>query len=452
MIKIKYILTEAETPNPQSNNSQPVNNNQNNNQSNNNQQNNNSSTTQEKMSLDDFNRQYNQLEADPLKTTQLFVKFGQQYLPSINQTVWQTFCKTNGASLAAAVDNYGFGIDTNPFIQFILNYYNVNKNLYPFLKKPDPYKAIVNMTVDGYIDVKQLADTSNEKNQLRILINPSLYNNSIADIVWMVRLYSWFTNTDDVRRRVINRKLYVVFFVPDFAKVIADLETQKAKKTGTKTYKYYSLNTFLTDYFATKTDNLDAPILQDCCFKLRKALFTNDYITQINNDQMLERHKGKQDLPGVDKQDVVNDHEKIIKDVASWQTKINQMRGNYSLYSGEINSPSTINDQLKLFNLTVNGGERTLDSGQIRKTNSIPNADDNDDSSYTPRNASRGNFVTKISGSQAVRINNVINNNPNIKGFINQLSDLFRNNTSGITKNITLGQLLDIYNKYNNEV
>ena len=82
----------------------------------------------------------------------------------------------------------------NPFFQFLDIYSKQNGNIQPFLDKQN-YSILHNCISNGVLDIKQLSFKCREVDQIRILVNPYLWQiTPKSDILYLIKIYTWIVD------------------------------------------------------------------------------------------------------------------------------------------------------------------------------------------------------------------------------------------------------------------
>lgn len=182
--------------------------------------------------------------------------FNEFFLDNISSNADEVkrFVDTNMAALGQEARKYSLSMD-NPFMLFLKKYRDKNGNLKPFLDNSDIYGVLHNCVSQGIINEKELAFTCPEKDQIRILMNPNLYNiTPISDIRYLISLYS------DVLEKNMNSFITNAYVKAAFA--------DKIKNDGNVTYKYSDMNSLNNKQ------------------KLLRALLFTDAIDELSDDKV----------------------------------------------------------------------------------------------------------------------------------------------------------------------
>lgn len=119
---------------------------------------------------------------------------------------WRKFIESNSYNLYLEAQHYGLD-KTNPFFTFLSKFVTQNKSI---LILNNLYGTLHNLVARQSIDEKQLAFTCPEDEQIRILMNKSLYQNNTSDFTYLIRSYNWLLNLDI--NRDIKNKYIIKFF------------------------------------------------------------------------------------------------------------------------------------------------------------------------------------------------------------------------------------------------
>lgn len=126
-----------------------------------------------------------------------------------NEEEWNKFIDTNLNSLNIECNKYGLSKD-NPFFGFLEKYTQQNGNITSFLVKEN-WNILHNCVSNGVLETKQLSFKCPEIEQVRILVNPNLWNISPkSDVLYLIKLYSW-TIDQNLNTYILNAYVKAAF-------------------------------------------------------------------------------------------------------------------------------------------------------------------------------------------------------------------------------------------------
>lgn len=200
---------------------------------------------------------------------------------------WDEFVDNTFSTLSIECKHYGLSLD-NPFFAFLKEYNNRNGSIAVF-KNIDTYNVLHNAVANGILSTKQIAFTSAQDEQIRILINPNLWKLSNRnDIVYLIKLYDWFLDSD-LNRYILNAYVKAAF-APNFE--ISDhqltFDNVDFEKLGTKLWLMRCV--FLTDYLnelsELKVKQGGMTSMKPVLDNLRKRLAQNNIQVGLGGDPL----------------------------------------------------------------------------------------------------------------------------------------------------------------------
>lgn len=152
-----------------------------------------------------FNQRFKEAKnpSDVLPIIQEFCNM--QGFPNYNKEEWDTFINNNLNSIYIECNKYGLSMD-NPFFQFLHRYSQQNGTIKPFLDRNN-YDLLHNCVSNRILDKKQLSFKCSEEQQVRILLNPHLWDTaSKPDLLYLIKVYNWVLS-EDLNRYIINKSV-----------------------------------------------------------------------------------------------------------------------------------------------------------------------------------------------------------------------------------------------------
>ena len=183
-----------------------------------------------------------------------------------DKTQCDKFVDINITVLTIECNTYGVSMD-NPFFTFLNKYYVQNKRSIEAFFNTENYRVLHNVVADGIISTKQLAFTCAEGEQVRILVNPSLWAISAKDdIRWLIKTYVWFLE-ERLNSFVINVFVRSLFVAPEKigdrgAFLHVNLDTKENRQTLLKCLLFTDFIQQVCDKRAQPGDNSDFVELQ----------------------------------------------------------------------------------------------------------------------------------------------------------------------------------------------
>lgn len=143
-----------------------------------------------------FNQRFKEAQTAVDKVNVL-TEFGK--LNNLGGADWDEFVNTNYVPLVRECEAYGLSLD-NPFFVFLKKYGNIKVFL-----NSENYDILHNIVASNIISTKQLAFTCPESDQVRLLLNPNLWNIAAKDDVkWLIKTFVWFLEENTLNDYVIN--------------------------------------------------------------------------------------------------------------------------------------------------------------------------------------------------------------------------------------------------------
>lgn len=162
------------------------------------------------MSPNEENKQITLADIDKTADNAELIAKWVEFFRSIGFTIaddrepWETFIKENSHTLYIEAQYFGMN-KNNPFFKFLAAYVPVGTNSIADLTRL--YGTLHNLVARGSISEKQVAFTCPEKEQIRILLNRTLYHNcqnNENDFCYLIKCYNWLLSID-IKRDVKNK-------------------------------------------------------------------------------------------------------------------------------------------------------------------------------------------------------------------------------------------------------
>lgn len=135
-------------------------------------------------------------QANSSEMNDLFKEFfAANQFPGYNEDTYSKFVDSVSPLLYSECKKYTLSMD-NPFMQYIKRYATQNGNIDPLLKY-DNYAFIHNLIANNIVTEKQLAGTCPENEQIRLLVNPNLFNvASDSDKLYLIQVYDYILSNN----------------------------------------------------------------------------------------------------------------------------------------------------------------------------------------------------------------------------------------------------------------
>jgi hypothetical protein len=282
-----------------------------------------------------FNDTYKKT-SDILEKRDVIKEFGKQSnMKGFNTADWESFVDNNYTTLIIECDYFGLSMD-NPFMMFLNEYGNKNGNIKPFINIEN-YDLLHNLVSDRVLSIKQVSWTCPEEDQIRILVNPNLWNiSSKDDVDWLIKTYCWFLEED------LNRVIKNSYVRAAFSKTVFD--------------DLNNINKVVVDF--NEKGNRETLI---------RALFFTQYINELSDSKLKLKIKTTED-----------NNEYVSKEIEEVRNKIDSIRNNNFLVSHQFENCDIIEQQIKVLNELVQESSRNSE-GEYQSTDIDNNEDNNDD-------------------------------------------------------------------------
>ena len=294
-----------------------------------------------------------------------------------NEIEWNSFIDNNLHALNLECFKYNLDKD-NPFFQFLDIYSKQNGNIQPFLDKQN-YSILHNCISGGVLDIKQLSFKCREVDQIRILVNPYLWQiTPKSDILYLIKIYTWIVD-ENLDTFILNAYVKAAF----------------SKRIELKNGKVH----------------FNDPKMNDLPNKigLLKCLFFSDYIISLSEDKIKNNPK----TPVLRLQEI--------------QKNISNIKDSTSLVSHKFESVDLIEKQVQLLKQPVQESGRGVD-GQKQET-------DTDNKYYKIKDKNSDNLLTSKQKQQILLksdpiINSIkstyqLKNKSDIKELLKILGDIY---------------------------
>ena len=290
---------------------------------------------------------------------------------------YDNFVTINSNALYIECQKYTLSME-NPFFMFIHEYSRQNGNITPFLSK-DNWNILHNCVSNGILSEKQLSFKCPEIEQVRIIVNPYLWNMaSKPDILYLLKVYSWAID-ENLNNYVINAYVRAAFA----DKVILD--------NGKIDY--------------------DEPDLDKVVNKvgLLKCLFFTDYINVLSEEK------------------IKNTAKTPASTIEQIQKKVLSVKSQNMLVSHEFVSVDLIEQQIKVLRETVQESGRDV-NGRYQKTDTDKEKDTTQINKLADRFTAKekSNILSKSDSIiNAVKSTFGVKNKSDIRDILKALGDIY---------------------------